>query len=166
MTITPNELLRANVRHYAQANLFKDFGVHARCEGILHPRVLVDRKAQLERGFDALLYHESTHAAEYHAFVGVLILLMGLMTLAYGAAFGLVLGYALAPGWVGVWMLWRRHAEARADQVAYEGAGPSEFWLFVHKMTPPPRTWWAKWLYTSTRESRMERAWKRARVDV
>lgn len=154
----PREINAETVDVYAVANLRvygrKTIGV---CVGVLRPRVLVDRAFQLQPGFDALMYHEGTHAHERHRFAALLILAPGVLGLSLGIALGWWALLLLLPLSLLGWAWWCRRMEARADAVALFGAGHKEFFAFLQRVgTPPSR--WGRWCYGHGLRDRTERA--------
>lgn len=154
----PREINADTVDVFAVSNL-RVYGhsTVGACVGILRPRVLVDRAMQLEPGFDALMFHEGTHAHERHRFAAFLILIPGLLSFALGIVLGLpfLLAAPLLP--LAGWAYWCRRMESRADAVALYGAGAKEFYAFLKKVGTPA-TRWGRWCYGKSMEARWARA--------
>lgn len=122
--MTPLELVRAMPAHGSVRGLHDRWGVYACSLGIWRPWVAVDRKAETMPGFDALIYHESLHATEWHALLGLSILLAGAVEFAAAVVLELWLSALLGPlVAIVLWALWKREAETRADAIALYGAG-------------------------------------------
>lgn len=160
----PRDLQAAGaVRAYTYVNLT----VYGRrtigaCIGILFPRVVLDRAMETEPGFEALCYHEGTHAYEFHRLTSILLLAPGVASLSVGIVYEilpLALGVLLS---VAGWIWWQREMEIRADAVALFGAGEKEFWALVQRVGAQ-RTWWGRWCYGKTKRAREARAWGRCR---
>lgn len=158
--IEPLQLYRSALPVFAIVNLHKDHGVYSRCVGVLTPRILIDRQAEASPAFNALVLHEGVHAVEVHAFVGLLLVAIALVSLAVVIALGwlpALLTFALAGGSY-VW--WRREQETRCDAVALYGAGICSFRSLL-LMHGHPKTRFGRWCYGKTRAERFDRANKR-----
>lgn len=154
----PREINAETVDVFAVANL-RVYGhsTVGACVGILRPRVLVDRAVQLQPGFDALMYHEGTHAHERHRFAALMILLPSVVCPAFGVALSLPwLLLPILPCWL-VWAWWCRRMETRADAVALFGSGSKEFFAFL-QMVGTPASRWGRWCYGKSRDDRLLRA--------
>jgi Zn-dependent protease with chaperone function len=149
------------VRFYTLSNLHVDGRkTTAACLGVLRPRVVIDRRLQSEPGFEAVCYHEGTHAYEHHSFVGVLLLVPGAVGFATGLALGLWALTLLLPASVVAWVLWQREKETRADAVALYGAGEAEFYCMLQRVGGQ-KARWGRWLYTPSVKTRTARARRR-----
>lgn len=122
--MTPWELQQAKPSHGAVRGLHDRWGVYAASLNIWRPWVAVDRKAETMPGFEALIWHESTHAVEWHALLGAVVLLAGAVEFAVGVALELWVPALLGPVVALVlWGLWRREQEIRSDAIALYGSG-------------------------------------------
>lgn len=114
-------------------------GAWAICHGIFSPVILVDASVPIERGYNALVVHESFHARERHKLKEILILLA-------------------TPALVGFyfWFRFRRNIETAADKYAYAMFGDREYraFLYLHK---EPSSWWGRWIYGATHAERYMR---------
>lgn len=126
------------VRFVAVPGLRKQTGLWAYCAGVFDRRVVRDPLCETVRGGNALIIHEYTHAFEWHALKGIIILVLSLGVL---------------------YPWWRRRCERRADATALWCTSEREFVSFVH-MHPQPKTWWGEWLYEPTHAKRIDRARK------
>ncbi len=149
------------VRFYTYTNLHvlgrKTVGA---CVGILYPRVVIDRKMESTTGFEALCFHEATHAYEYHTLTGNLFVIAGLTGLALAIVLQFPLLLVLTALGLGGYGWWCREKEGRADAVALYGAGAGEFWAFM-LLLGAQRTWWGAWCYGKTLKDREARAQRR-----
>ena len=155
---TPTDVARAGVSFYAVKHLAVN-GVRTpgACIGVLKPRVLIDRDFQRDPGFDALCYHESTHAYEFHRLTANIIILAALIPAAVAIAAGLGFVALLTVPWVAAYVIFSRAMETRADGIALYGAGHREFYAFLRKIGPQ-RSRWGRWCYGGSIEERTRRA--------
>lgn len=160
--IHPREIAQCPPPIYAQGDLLKLHRVYGRCDGIITPRVYLDRKAETLPGFNALVYHEAVHAVEVHAFVGLMLLIVAVTTLAVGITNGLWWSWLTFGLTSAGWLLWRREQEVRADACALFGTDEAEFYAFA-TMHEHPSGLWGRWQYATTPQARLERARRRAR---
>jgi len=154
----PREINATTVDCYAVANL-RVYGhsTVGACVGILRPRVLVDRAMQLQPGFEALMYHEGTHAHERHRFAGLLLIGTGLLSFALFVTFGILWLSPVPVLSLAGWLWWCRRMETRADAVALYGAGSKEFFAFLQRVGTP-KTRWGRWCYGASQQDRTMRA--------
>lgn len=160
--IEPKDLqAEGAVRFYTFTNLHvlgrKTIGA---CVGVLYPKVVIDRKMETEPGFEALCYHEGTHAYEYHTLTGNLLVLLGLVAAAVAVVLQVPIFLAGTVLGLGGYVWWCREKETRADAVALYGAGPGEYFAFIH-LIGSQRTWWGAWCYGRTLKAREARAQRR-----
>lgn len=152
----PSDVNAETVRCFAQAGLTRRYGAPAVCAGVLRPRVVVDRIAEGKPGFEALMFHEGTHAFEFHAFVGLLFIGLAFGGVGVSIAFGLWWLLLLFPAGLAGWAWWRREQEIRADVIALWGAGGAEFRAFLLMHRDPP-TAFSRWCYGRTLSHREAR---------
>lgn len=160
MSTRPEDIRIPNVECYARHALVRTRGVYALCEGVLHPRVLVDREAEMLPGFEALMYHEGTHAYEYHTLLDLIIVGSCLVAGALGVGLQSLWPIVYVPVGVALWFWWRREREIRADSIALAGAGLPEYrgMLNLHKH---PKGWFWSWVYGKSIAHREVRAKRR-----
>jgi len=157
----PRDITADSVRFYALRNLHvlgrRTIGA---CVGILYPRVIIDRDVESKPGFEALCYHEGTHAYEYHRLIGLCLVAPSFILL--GVALVLEVWWLLLALPVGplAWMWWAREMETRADAVALSGSHATEFRSFL-LLVGPQRAWWGRWCYGGTLQERERRARRR-----
>lgn len=137
--IDPSKLHLSQPKCIRQPGLWRRTGLWAFTEGVLDPVIYVDSGAEVQPGFEALMYHESLHAIERHALLGL-----------------------VAVCTVVLWPFMRRAGEVRADVFALRAAGPQEFRAFV-LMHPHPTGMFWRWVYGRTPKDRAERAFARVR---
>lgn len=156
----PSEVHARSVDCYAQQGLLARRKCYALCEGILRPRVIVDRKAEVLPGFEALMYHEGTHAYEYHALAGAIILGVAILSASFAVALAAPCFLLVTVATLGMWLWWMREREVRADAIALYGAGRAEFraMLMLHAH---PRGWFWRWVYGQSISHREVRARRR-----
>ena len=156
--IRPERLFESPPRTFVVAGLRARTGLYALCDGALSPAVYVDRRIEGQPGFEALIYHESLHAVERHALIGLVLLTIPVV------------------GWVG-WIFWRRAQEVRADAFAFAAcarlspapteeariaAAKRELVALTLMHAHPTRAFW-RWCYGRNPKDRLERALRRAR---
>jgi len=156
----PKDIRIPNVQCFARHALVKTHKTYALTVGAFHPRVLVDRAAESMPGFEALMYHEGTHAYEYHTLLDLIIVGSGLVALSLGIALQTAWPIAWVPLGIALWFWWRREREVRADAIAMYGAGLPEYRAML-LMHAHPRGWFWRWCYGKDISHRELRARKR-----
>ena len=159
----PRDITAETVDVFAVANLrVYGRGTPGACIGILQPKVLVDRAVQMEPGFEALMYHEGTHAYERHRFAGLLMIALGLLSFALAVTLNYLPLFAVTVVSAAAWVRWCRRMETRADAVALYGAGFKEFYSFT-RMVGVPSTRWGRFCYGKDYGERTSRATRECR---
>lgn len=170
--------------------MHRETGRWGYCDGVLRPRIKIDRVGRLMVGFNGLLWHESLHAIERHAFLGLMLLGVGGVV---ALAIGLLVGLRPELEWFGygsyaalalsglAWVWWRRESEIRADVFSLEAVGAQEFFAFLVAFGMPRFTlpdgvdsrtrinrvgiWlvrrWHSWCYAKSVTARVMRATQR-----
>ena len=155
---TPADLNHKSVTVLRVPGLTNRVGSPAVCEGLLFPKVRIDSCVWDKPGFEGLMYHEAMHAYEYHALIGILILLTGAVGATVAFALGLWVGMLAMPMGVGFWLLWRRYQERRADGMAVLAAGIGEWDSMLRLGRPALDTAFERWCYGRTVEHRRANA--------